>query len=142
MPGQPKAAPRTVVLRRPQLSGRTILVAVMALFLVVILASPLQTYLSRRDAVAASEHRQQQLSQHVAQLQHENDLWSDPAYVERQARTRLQFIRPGDTLYTVLNSDGTPRTSPGPPSGPSRIGHQPSWNFNLWTSVTDADNAK
>jgi cell division protein FtsB len=142
MPATPKDRLRAVVLRRPQLSGRTMMIAAMALFLVVILASPLQTYLSRRDAVAASQTRQRQLNDHVAQLQHESDQWNDPAYVERQARARLQYIRPGDTLYTVLNPDGTPRTSTSNINGPSRSGHQPSWNLNLWTSVADADNAK
>jgi len=65
------------------------MIAAMALFLVVVLASPLQTYLSRRDAVAASQRQQHDLQQRVSELQHENDLWTDPAYVERQARARL-----------------------------------------------------
>jgi cell division protein FtsB len=134
--------PRGVTPRRTQLSGRTMMVAVMALFLVVILASPLQTYLSRREAVAASERQQRQLQSHVAQLRHEGDQWSDPAYVERQARARLRYIRPGDTLYTVLNPDGTPRSSTSTSSGVEKSGHLPSWNSNLWSSVTDADNAK
>jgi cell division protein FtsB len=142
MAQRPSEQLRAVKLRRPQLSGRTMMIAGMALFLVVILASPLQTYLTRRDAVSASQRQQQQLNAHVAQLQHENAQWSDPAYVERQARTRLQYIRPGDTLYTVLNPDGTPRTSASQSNSPSRTGHQPSWNSNLWTSVTDANNGK
>jgi cell division protein FtsL len=119
------------------------LITAMALFLVVILASPLQTYLNRRDAVAASQRQKQQLDNHVAQLQHEADQWTDPAYVERQARIRLQYIRPGDTLYTVLNADGTPRTAPSAATGTvPRAGHQPSWNAALWSSVQAADNVK
>jgi hypothetical protein len=117
-------------------------IAAMALFLVVVLASPLQTYLTRRDAVAASQRQQRRLNERVDQLRRESDQWNDPAYVERQARVRLQYIRPGDTLYTVLNSDGTPRT----PSAATDVSgdsiHQPSWNSNLWASVQDADNAK
>jgi cell division protein FtsL len=119
------------------------MIAGMTLFLVVILASPLQTYLTRRDAVAASERRQQQLNSHVQQLQHETSQWNDPAYIERQARARLQYIRPGDTLYTVLNPDGTPRTSPPAATDQvSKSGHQPGWNNSLWSSVQDADRAR
>lgn len=113
----------------------------MALFLLVILASPFQTYLSRRASVAASERQQQQLNAHVAQLQHESDQWKDPAFVERQARVRLQYIRPGDTLYTVLNSAGEPLDAPSSSTTEKvvKAGHQPSWNSTLWSSVQEAD---
>ncbi len=127
-------------LRRPRLTGRTMLVAAMALFLVVILASPFQTYLNRRATVAASEHQQRELAAHVAQLRQETDQWQDPAFVERQARVRLQYIRPGDTLYTVLNAQGQPLTAEPVPVAQkvTKTGHQPSWNSALWSSVQDA----
>jgi hypothetical protein len=119
------------------------MITAMALFLVVVLASPLQTYLNRRDAVASSIHQQQQLNQQVAQLQHQSDQWNDPAFVEREARVRLQYVRPGDTLYTVLNADGTPKSSAKASStSVTRTGHPPSWNSTLWASVQDAEHAK
>jgi len=116
------------------------MVAAMALFLVVILASPFQTYLSRRSAVSASQRQQQDLAARVAQLQAQNKLWQDPAYVERQARVRLQYIRPGDTLYTVLDAQGQP-LAPAAPAAPAKVaktGRQPSWNTMLWSSIQDA----
>jgi len=128
-------------LRRPRLTGRTMAVAAMALFLVVILASPFQTYLSRRASVAGSEKQQRDLAARVAKLQAENDLWQDPAYVERQARVRLQYIRPGDTLYTVLDAHGQPlrpAEPAAPPAKPTTGDHQPGWNTVLWASVHDA----
>ncbi|MCW2540843.1 MAG: acyl-phosphate glycerol 3-phosphate acyltransferase [Frankiales bacterium] len=119
------------------------LVSAMALFLVIVLASPLQTYLSRRGGVAASQRQNAELQQRVLQLQQQSDAWNDPSYVERQARARLQYIRPGDTLYTILNADGTPRASSdtGPVALP-RLQHQASWNATLWGSVADADATK
>jgi cell division protein FtsB len=143
-PARPQAIRLSPVrLKRPQLTGRTIMITAMALFLVVVLASPLQTYLNRRDAVASSIHQQQQLSQQVAQLQHQSDQWNDPAFVEREARVRLQYVHPGDTLYTVLNADGTPKsTSKASSSSVTRTGHSPSWNSTLWASVQDAEHAK
>jgi len=126
--------------RRPRLTRRTMMVAAMALFLVIILASPFQTYLSRRASVASSERQQRQLAAQVAQLRQQTEQWNDPAYIERQARVRLQYIRPGDTLYTVLNAQGQPLTAEPAPSGHRvvRAGHQPSWNSTLWASVRDA----
>jgi len=34
--------------------------------------------------------------------------WSDPAYVEAQARDRLYYVYPGDVAYLVLDDDDTP----------------------------------
>ena len=134
-------AARRIRLRRPRLTGRTMMVAAMALFLVVILASPFQTYLNRRASVASSERQQRELAARVAQLQAQNNLWQDPAYVERQARVRLQYIRPGDTLYTVLDAQGQPLEPAAPAAAPAKVaksGRQPSWNAVLWSSVQDA----
>jgi cell division protein FtsB len=131
---------RPIRVRRPQLTGRNMMITAMALFLVVVLASPLQTYLNRRDSLAAARRQQQQLSQQVVQLQHQSDQWNDPAFVEREARIRLQYVRPGDTLYTVLNADGTARAASKPGSETTqRSAHQPSWSSTLWSSVQEAD---
>ncbi|HJQ02097.1 MAG TPA: septum formation initiator family protein [Jatrophihabitans sp.] len=131
---------RLIGRRRPRVTGRTMMVVAMALFLVIILASPFQTYLSRRASVASSERQQRQLAAEVAQLRQQTDQWNDPAYIERQARVRLQYIRPGDTLYTVLDAQGRPLTAEAAPSGHRviRAAHQPSWNSTLWASVRDA----
>lgn len=116
------------------------MITAMTLFLVVVLASPLQTYLNRRDSLAASQKQQTELKQRVAQLQTQSTQWSDPSYVEREARARLQYVRPGDTLYTVLNADGTPRSSTASSaSAVKRAGHEGSWNAALWSSVQNAD---
>jgi cell division protein FtsB len=148
-PGASGLAGRAVRLRpgwahAPKLTGRRMMVAAMALFLVVVLASPLQTYLSRRASVAASERQQQHLNAQLAQLEHQSEQWQDPAFVARQARIRLQYIRPGDTLYTVLDAHGNPLSPPAQAATTkvARSGHRPSWNSVLWASVRDTDTAK
>jgi len=137
---------RVMALRRPQLTGRRVIITAMVLFMAVLLASPLQSYLSRRSSVADSQRQQQQLQQHVKQLQQETAQWQDPAYVARQARDRLGYILPGDTLYTVLNADGTPKPESAPAGsgsdGVAKSGHTPSWNANLWSSVEVAGKSK
>jgi septum formation initiator len=118
------------------------MITAMALFLVVVLASPLQTYLNRRDSLAATVKQQSELRQRVADLQHQSAQWSDPSFVEREARARLQYVRPGDTLYTVLNADGTPRAASDQAlSVVKRPGHEGSWNAALWSSVQNTDSS-
>jgi hypothetical protein len=116
------------------------LVTAMALLLVIVLASPLQTYLNRRDALSSSRQQRDLLNQKVAELQQQVALWNDPAYVERQARTRLQYVRPGDTLYTVIGPDGVVHSdSPGDVGAVPRAGHGTNWSTTLWSSVKNAD---
>jgi hypothetical protein len=110
----------------------------MCLFLVVILASPLQTYLSRRASVSASLRQQTQLQKQVSQLQQQTLLWNDPAYIERQARARLQYVRPGDTLYTVLGLSAAPSNPAAAETKPLSTTRTPSWNAALWSSVLSA----
>ncbi|HEX8081010.1 MAG TPA: septum formation initiator family protein [Jatrophihabitans sp.] len=130
--------------RAPKLTGRRMMVAAMALFLVVVLASPFQTYLSRRASVADSERQQRQLNAQLAELRQQSEQWQDPAFVARQARIRLQYIRPGDTLYTVLDAHGNPLEPPAAAAAEkiTRVDHRPSWNTVLWTSVHDTDTSQ
>ena len=144
-PGRPTRSPGgPAEVRLPRLTGRRMMVAAMALFLVVVLASPFQTYLSRRASVASSVRQQQQLNAHLAELRHESEQWQDPGFVARQARIRLQYIQPGDTLYTVLDAHGDPIEPPASAATEkvARAGHRPSWNSTLWTSVHDTDTSQ
>ena len=131
-------------LRMPKLTGRRMMVAAMVLFLAVVLASPFQTYLSRRASVASSERQEQQLNAHLAELQREAEQWQDPAFVAREARIRLQYVRPGDTLYTVLNAQGQPLEAPASAATEkvAQSNHRPSWNSTLWNSVRETDTEK
>ena len=117
------------------------MVAAMALFLVIILASPFQTYLNRRASVANSERQQRQLAAEVAQLQ---------AAVRSCGTTRpTSSGRLGCGCSTSAratrctrcsNAQGQPLTAEPAPSGQQvvRAAHPPSWNSTLWTSVRDA----
>ena len=129
-------------LRKPQLTARNMMIAAMALFLVVILAPALQTYLGRRSSLSDAQRHGHDLASQISQLQAQTKQWDDPAFVERQARERLQYIRPGDTLYTVLNADGTPRENTKPSLGVLPAQPAPAWNARLWDSLRAADSVR
>jgi len=95
--------------RRPtspnRLTGRaTVLVLVLSALLLAY-AYPVRIYLNQQAEIAALRAHQRQQQAHIADLRAESAKWNDPAYVEAQARSRLQMGRPGETLYIVVDGD-------------------------------------
>ncbi len=90
------------------------MMVVLALVLGIVMLSPtLQHFIQQRQRIAQLGEEVQATEQHIEQLKLEQARWSDPAYIEAQARGRLLFIRPGDTLYRFENSGtaSTPETN-------------------------------
>ena len=81
----------------------------------------------------------QQQSQ-VASLQAEQERWTDPAYVEQQARDRLKFVKVGDRSYTVIDplEAARPPVSGASVAAPQANGDAP-WYGQIWQSVQLAD---
>ncbi len=110
------------------------------MLLVLLLAAPLHRYLAARSAVQQADQQRRQGDAQLAQLQQQDKQLSDPAYIEQQARVRLQYALPGDTVYVVVgpgqrNSLAQPTT----PSASSSRAPGQTWNQRLWGSVQAAD---
>lgn len=101
MAGMPATAPRRRVGRLPSAGSIIILVAIV--LAVLTLAPTVQQFVQQRQRIADLGAEIQQTQQHIEHLEIEQARWSDPAYIEAQARGRLLFIRPGDTLYMVAS---------------------------------------
>ena len=122
------------------LTGRALVLGTVLVLTTLLLASPLQRYLQERSDLNQAEQQYYSSTARVAALKKQLAQWNDPAFVERQARARLQFARPGDTVYVVL--------LPGA-QGPDASGQQvkpvlPStakanWQTKAWTSLSVAD---
>ena len=69
----------------------------------------------------------------------QRDQLTDPATVERLARSRLHMVRPGETAYVVIGGGEAPD---GEPHGrrPTRRSQHP-WYSQLWHGVAVADRA-
>ena len=78
----------------------------------------------------------------VASLQQEQRQWSDPAYVEQQARERLKFVRVGETSFTVIDGQAAPVLGRGPriAAPPKSSTSEIPWYGQLWQSMVIADN--
>ena len=118
---------------RRAVTGRALVLGAIVVVLLVLLASPLHRYFASRNDVRHAAVQLHADQQQLAQLQQQQKLWSDPGYIQEQARQRLQYALPGDTVFVVVR----PNQSSGLEAQQSvRVTvQQPTWNQKLWHSV-------
>ncbi|WP_236654183.1 FtsB family cell division protein [Streptacidiphilus anmyonensis] len=98
--------------KRPRLTGRAAVLALVVCALVAALAYPMRQFIAQRSQIDQQRAAQQQAQRQVDELRREKARWQDPAFVEAQARQRLHFAFPGDTPFTAVNPSATPSASP------------------------------
>jgi cell division protein FtsB len=120
--------------RRTSLTGRAAVLALVVCMLAISLAYPLREFLSQRGDIG--DYRSQVAAQEkrVADLTRARERWNDPAYVKAQARERLHFVMPGETVYIVLEPDEAPAPVAARERSAKRAPKQP-WFGDLWKSV-------
>jgi cell division protein FtsB len=125
--------------RRP-LTGRALILGAVIVLLVVILAAPLHRFLAARSAVSQSVAARDSGQRDLKALQQLDHQLSDPAYIEDQARTRLQYAMPGDTVYEIVDQGqkSTIDASAGKSTTTTTIAGN-TWNERLWGSMRSAD---
>jgi cell division protein FtsB len=130
------AAPRVV-------TGRALVLGTLVVLLIVVLASPVNRYFSSRGDVGKASSQLRQDQQQLATLKQQLADWSDPGYVQQQARARLQYAMPGDTVFVVVKQ-GQQTQIQASDAIARAAAHAagPTWNQRLWRSVTVAGAAK
>jgi cell division protein FtsL len=128
--------------RRRGITGRALVLGAVLILLIVVLASPVHRYLATRSALSQAEQQRRANQAELAQLQQQAAQWNDPAYIAQQARARLQFAMPGDTVYVVVSPNTKPATGV-PARRDSTATRVPgdSWNERLWGSIRAADSS-
>lgn len=91
--------------RTHRISLRLAAVIVFALVAVLIVANPLTQYLAQQEEIRQAQADLDEAKQRVISLEQELALWDDPLYVQAQARERLGFVMPGQTLYAVADPE-------------------------------------
>jgi cell division protein FtsB len=122
---------------RPVLTGRALALGAVVLLLVVLLAAPINRYLTSRREISRAAQQLRDDRQQLGDLARQKARWSDPGYIQRQARIRLQYAMPGDTVYVVVNKgqrSDIEKTSGTDLAGPAG----PGWNTRLMDSVRAA----
>jgi cell division protein FtsB len=123
---------------RPALTGRALVLGAVVVLLVVLLAAPINRFLQSRSDVGTAAKQLTSDRARLAALRHQQQLWSDPGYIQQQARTRLQFAMPGDTVYVVVRKGQRSDLQQSAGIVPVKAGG-PAWNTRLWDSVRAAD---
>jgi cell division protein FtsB len=123
---------------RPVLTGRALVLGGVVVLLVVLLASPIHRYLGSRSGIATTAEQLRKDQHQLGDLKRQKERWSDPGYVQQQARARLQYAMPGDTVYVVV--DEGQRSDIEKTAGPASTAKRgKEWNTRLWDSVRAAD---
>ena len=125
---------------RPATVRRLLGLAAIVVMLAIMLVPTLRRYLGQRDQIATLEHSIVEQQRQVDDLMRERAKWDDQAFLEQQIRSRLHFVKPGETSYTVLDPQTGRRTSvDAEVVGVDLEEQQLPWYSKVWTSLSSAD---
>ncbi|WP_246260546.1 FtsB family cell division protein [Cellulomonas taurus] len=129
----------TVQQRVPRLFTVRALVMLIVVAVAFILVFPtLRQYLNQQVSLQQSRADVAAAQQRNEDLQAELDRWSDPAYVEAQARERLAFVMPGEQALRVADPETVPESTPSGQTGDGpAVQADPTrpWYAQIWDSV-------
>lgn len=91
-----------------QLSMRAVAILGFAALGVLIVINPLRAFIAQQEQIRELNAQVQASKDHIEELEQSIALWNDPAYVQAQARERLGYVMPGQTLYVVTGGDADP----------------------------------
>jgi cell division protein FtsB len=140
---EPAAAPSRwsrVVAKVASVNSRRAVVAfVVVTVLALILAVPMRTYFSQRGEFNRLQAENVALGQEIDQLQRKVTQQNDPAYIEQQARERLQYKKPGEKLV-VLRYPERDRQAADDKAAREHAANP--WYENLWDAVSTPPEGK
>ena len=102
-------------LRNIRMSGFTFTVLGLIIMAVIVLAPGLRLVIEQQQQLATLKAAVEAQETGVDQLEGDVARWSDPAYIEAQARGRLDYVFPGDVSYFVIDDTATAVTDDGAP---------------------------
>lgn len=136
---RPRTAPPGPVKQSTAWVRGLILLTLVAM-LAVAIGPTVANLFSQREQAQQLQATIAEQEQQLQTLRREAQLWKDPAYIETQARTRLQFVRVGDRAYTVLGAGATDSQQAVSPVVPAAgADANAAWYGRIWQSIELAD---
>jgi cell division protein FtsB len=120
---------------------RTLVLSVVVLLALVLVLPTVRAYVNQTNELRALRTELSDAQVERDELEAELERWDDRAYVERQARDRLNFVMPGERPWRVLDpetvvDDVDPQTGRAISDGPVQ-GYESGtpWYQAMWESV-------
>jgi cell division protein FtsB len=124
--------------KRPQLTARAAVLAVVVCAIAMSLAYPIREYVALRRNIAQLEQEKARELSAIKALEDRRRQLQDPGYIKRQARERLFYCEPGKKCYVVMADE--PADGKGTTAQKKAV--VPPWYQTLWESVEAADTGK
>ncbi|MCH6471238.1 FtsB family cell division protein [Sinomonas terrae] len=121
-------------------SGRILALALVLVAVTIMLAPTIRVFFSQRAEIHSIQADIASKQTDQTNLKDEISRWQDPAYVQQQARDRINMVMPGETSYWVFGDVGASSTSSSATSN-ATSGSSPSdvpWTQSLWDAVRRA----
>lgn len=125
--------------KRPQLTGRAAILAVVVCAIAMSLAYPVREYVAQRRQIAQLEAQQANALAKLQKLEERRRQLEDPEYIKRLAKERLFYCEPGADCYQVLD-EGSGDTAAA--KAGTRQPEKPAWYLTLWRSFEAADKGR
>jgi cell division protein FtsB len=125
-------------LRSIRFSGFSLLMLVILVLFVVVLAPSLRTLVQQQQQISSLQQDVRDQRDDVDELQGDVARWSDPAYIEAQARDRLLYVYPGEYSYLVMGADADATAPSQAPISDTLQTPQVDWVAAMMSSVIDA----
>lgn len=110
-------------------------------FLALFLTPTLRGYIEQRSDITRMQQAVAREEDRIEELKAEVQAWQEPETIEREARQRLRFVKPGETAFTVLDDTEEQLTEPLPGMAAVTTDvheHRP-WYGEVWESVVTAN---
>lgn len=114
------------------------LLAVIAIILLVTVSFPLRNHYQSLGEQKAVAQERVALEQTIAELEAEQKLLEDPAFIEQQARIRFGAVKPGETPYRVSMEDPVEKAEA--ERRQAEIEALP-WQTRVWNSIAEPNTA-
>lgn len=131
----PRASNRGRTEKRPGMWRQIAVLGVALIAVALAVAVPLRGYLHQRDELAKAVADQQALEQQVVELKERKAALQDPNYIKVEARRRLQYVSPGETVYRIVSPEVSAPTVSRPAGSEKKSGQAP-WYGLLWDTLT------
>jgi cell division protein FtsB len=124
---QQQSAPTLPVIAEP--SGRTAALVLVAVALVAMLAVPVRSWFVQQARISEAEAQLAATEEVLADLTAQKERWQDKQVVEREARTRLNYVFPGEVGVVLVAPQAAPAAGDELPE---------TWFDSLWQTVDSA----